>query len=143
MTDEVCADCEHPRRDHADGLGVCTHEPDPLCLNDLPCKCNLFRTTPPAWREYDVQDAIDVACTHNVVAHVELVPLEFVLAMEAVMREGLDRPGRYVGSWKDLTKDEAKAKLHNMYVHAGDQEFDSVACNALILWWHFQREDPE
>ncbi len=87
------------------------------------------------------EDVSGLAPNELHVCPVDLVPKEFIIALGRVFRDGL-KDGRKADDWKELSKDDALSKVHNMYVHTGAEEYDSAACNSLILWWHFQREDP-
>ncbi len=68
----------------------------------------------------------------------DLVPREFIMAMGMRLRDGI-KDGREAGDWKDLKHGPAWQKRMNLEVHVEAGEYDSAACNALILWWHFQR----
>lgn len=60
------------------------------------------------------------------------------MAMGRVMRSGL-KDGRQMGDWQGLPRLVAANKTANLFIHMDAKEYDAVACNALILWWHFQR----
>ncbi len=66
------------------------------------------------------------------------IPLEFLDAMNAIFEEGV-KGDRVAMDWKDLPRLTAANKTANLYIHMDAKEYAEVACNALILWWHFQR----
>lgn len=66
------------------------------------------------------------------------VPPEFIMAMDVVFEAGL-KGDRVAMDWKDLPRLVAANKTANLYIHMDAKEYAEVACNALILWWHFQR----
>ena len=128
----------------------------------VPCHCNLFReqVVEEVLQEPDIQDAIDVSvqrvvddpvyawmCTgcgegiaigESHICPLDLIPKEFIMAMGRAMRAGL-KDDRQAGDWKDLPRLTAANKTANLYIHMDAKEYAEVACNALILWWHFQR----
>ena len=114
-----CHDCNHEDTHHRDGTGMCTAPG---------CRCNLFLKQPRRM----VHDPLKPAPTQH-------VPQEFIDAMNKVMEAGV-KDGRKAGDWQVLSRVAALRKVKNLVVHLAHREFDSVACNALILWWHFQRK---
>ena len=129
---------------------MCLHEPDLKCLDDLPCMCNLF--TALLKMKVELQETMEGIGERGAIVEMDLqaakvivpqhVPVEFIQVMEAIFEEGAARPGRAAGAWKDLSRQQAADKSGNLYVHMCANEYAEVACNALILWWHFQRQDP-
>lgn len=60
--------------------------------------------------------------------------------MNTVLEAGV-KDGRVAMDWQELRFQDALNKEGNLQDHMNAYEYGAVACNAMILWWHFNRED--
>ena len=162
----TCSTCNHPTTDHKDGAGICTYEG---CMCNLYREVTAsWPWQPPSDSAYVERDEVDPdpdpdpeasvitrpllagCCGEDLSGQpanalhdcpVDLVLKEFIIEMGKVMRDGV-RGDRVANGWQDLSASEAKDKVWSILRHAGHAEFAALACNAMILWWHFQREAP-
>lgn len=159
---DICITCRHPRRRHRDGTGICIcdcnmfrGEPPkaPVC-DDCPDWAADFAPAdfPRVEESIEAADSeptrdgpFEYRAPHQssefryyVEKHCRHISPEFISAMDAIFEAGV-KGDRVALDWQDLPPTEASKKLKNLLVHLAADEFDSAACNALILWWHFQR----
>lgn len=132
---QVCSDCPIGGRD---GNG-------PICPNVDKCDRECMEQVEAHVAEIKALERIQAERDERmpfVTISESHIPGEFIRALNRVFEDGV-RGDRVAGGWRDISADDARSKLNNLRVHLAAGEYDSVASNALILWWHFQDSREE